>query len=163
MSDDEHERDYTIENADAGSSATIPCDAGTVKKGGFIMIKGRPCKVLNIAVSKTGKHGHAKCNFTATDIFTGKKLEDMVPSSHGTTVPIVTKADWEIIDISEDGEITLMDEGGNQKVDLNLPLIPKGFDKEIREAWNEGENTVSVTVQSAVGEEQVISFKKEAN
>ena len=42
------------------------------------MIKGKPCKVLNISVSKTGKHGHAKCNFTATDIFTGKKLEDMV-------------------------------------------------------------------------------------
>jgi len=156
MSDD----DYKIESADAGASATIPCDAGTIKKGGFIMIKGRPCKVLNIAVSKTGKHGHAKCNFTATDIFTGKKLEDMTPASHGTTVPIVTKADWEIIDISDDGELTLMDEGGNQKVDLNLPLIPTGYGEEIREVWAEGENQVMVTVQTAVGEEQVISHKK---
>lgn len=125
------------------------------------MIKGRPCKVVNIAVSKTGKHGHAKCNFTATDIFNGKKLEDMVPSSHGTTVPVVTKTDWEIIDINEDGELTLMDEGGNQKVDLNLPTFPEGFDNEIREAWNEGENSVIVSVQAAVGIEQIISYKKE--
>ena len=85
----------------------------------FMMIKGRPCKVLSISVSKTGKHGHAKCNFLATDIFTGKKLEDMVPSAHGTTVPIVNKSEWEILDIGEDGALTLMDEGGNQKVDVN--------------------------------------------
>ncbi len=127
------------------------------------MIKGRPCKVVNIAVSKTGKHGHAKCNFTATDIFTGKKLEDMVPSSHGTTVPIVTKTEWEIIDISDDGELTLMDEGGNQKVDVNLPTVPEGFGEEISNAWDGGENTIVVTVQKAVGEEQVISYKKENN
>jgi translation initiation factor 5A len=128
-----------------------------------MMIKGRPCKILSISVSKTGKHGHAKCNFLAVDIFTGKKLEDMVPSTHGTTVPIVNKADWEIIDISEDGELTLMDEGGNQKVDLNLPTVPAGFGEEIETAWADGENTIMVTVQTAVNEEAVISYKKEQN
>jgi translation initiation factor 5A len=35
--------------------------------------------------------------------------------------------------------------------------------KEIREAWNGGENSVIVSVQSAVGIEQVIAFKKEGN
>lgn len=126
-----------------------------------MMIKGHPCKVLNISVSKTGKHGHAKCNFTATDIFTGKKYEDMIPSSHGTTVPIVNRSDWEIIDIEEGGEITLMDEGGNQKTDLNLPSFPETLGDEIREAWNGGENSVIVTVQAAVGIEQIIAYKKE--
>lgn len=124
------------------------------------MIKGKPCKVLSISVSKTGKHGHAKCNFTATDIFTGKKLEDMIPSTHGTSVPIVNKTDWEIIDIGEGDELTLMDEGGNQKTDLNLPSVPEELANEIREAWNDGENSVMVTVQAAVGIEQVISYKK---
>ena len=127
----------------------------------YMMIKGKPCKVLSISVSKTGKHGHAKCNFVATDIFTGKKLEDMVPSTHGTTVPIVTRTDWEIIDIDEEGELTLMDEGGNQKTDLNLPTVPEGLGDEIRAAWDGGENSVIVTVQAAVGQEQVIAFKKE--
>ena len=126
------------------------------------MIKGKPCKVLNISVSKTGKHGHAKCNFTATDIFTGKKYEDMIPSTHGTTVPIVNKSEWEVIDINEDGELTLMDEGGKQKTDLNLPTFPEGLDDEIKDAWAGGENSVMVTVQAAVGIEQVIGFKKES-
>jgi len=158
MSDNE----YNIESADAGASETIPMEAGQIKKGGYIMIKGKPCKVLNISVSKTGKHGHAKCNFTATDIFTGKKLEDMVPSSHGTTVPIVNRTEWEIIDIGEDGELTLMDEGGDQKTDVNLPSYPENMAQEIRDAWADGENQVSVTVQAAVGIEQVVAFKKTA-
>lgn len=128
----------------------------------YMMIKGFPCKVLNISVSKTGKHGHAKCNFTATDIFTGKKYEDMIPSTHGTTVPIVKKAEWEIIDIGDNDELTLMDEAGNQKTDLNLPTFPEGLGDEIRNAWNGGENSVIVSVQSAVGIEQVMSYKKEA-
>jgi len=128
----------------------------------YMMIKGNPCKVLNISVSKTGKHGHAKCNFVATDIFTGKKYEDMIPSTHGTTVPVVNKSEWEIIDIEGD-ELTLMDEGGNQKTDLNLPTFPETLADDIRNAWNGGENSVMVTVQSAVGIEQVIAFKKENN
>lgn len=126
------------------------------------MIKGKPCKILSISVSKTGKHGHAKCNFTAVDIFTGKKLEDMIPSTHGTTVPIVNRADWEIIDIEGD-ELTLMDEGGNQKTDLNLPTYPDSMAEEIRNAWDGGENTITVTVQGAVGIEQVVAWKKENN
>jgi len=157
MSDD----DYHIESTDAGASATIPMEAGQIKKGGYMMIKGNPCKVLSISVSKTGKHGHAKCNFTAVDIFTGKKLEDMIPSTHGTTVPIVNKSDWEVIDIDGD-ELTLMDEGGNQKTDLNLPTYPETLSDEIREAWNGGENSVIVSVQSAIGIEQVIGYKKES-
>jgi translation initiation factor 5A len=127
-----------------------------------MMIKGKPCKVLNISVSKTGKHGHAKCNFTATDIFTGKKYEDMIPSTHGTTVPIVNRSEWEIIDIDGD-ELTLMDEAGNQKTDLNLPSYPETLAAEITEAWNGGENSVMVTVQSAVDIEQIIGFKKEVH
>jgi len=158
MSDD----DYKIESADAGASATIPMEAGQIKKGGYIMIKGKPCKVLSISVSKTGKHGHAKCNFLATDIFTGKKLEDMVPGSHGTTVPVVVRTEWEIIDIGEDGELTLMDEGGNQKTDVNLPPHPPTMAQEIRDAWADGENQISCTVQAAVGIEQVVAWKKEA-
>lgn len=159
MADDD-DAQYAMENADSGASDTIPMEAGQIKKGGHMMIKGKPCKVLSISVSKTGKHGHAKCNFTATDIFTGKKLEDMIPSSHGTTVPIVNKSEWEIIDIEGD-ELTLMDEGGNQKTDMNLPTYPETMAQEIRDAWNGGENSVMVTVQAAVGIEQVIGYKKE--
>lgn len=70
--------------------------AGLVRKNGHMVIKGRPCKVIDVSTSKTGKHGHAKCHFVAQDIFTGKKMEDLVPSSHNLAVPNVTRTEYQV-------------------------------------------------------------------
>jgi hypothetical protein len=79
---DEEEAEETFESTDAGSSHTYPMEGGQIRKGGYIMIKGNPCKVSDVSTSKTGKHGHAKCHFVALDIFTSRKMEELVPSSH---------------------------------------------------------------------------------
>ena len=49
----------TFDTADAGASETNPMEAGQIKKGGYICIKGRPCKVVSISTSKTGKHNES--------------------------------------------------------------------------------------------------------
>jgi translation initiation factor 5A len=44
MSDSEEH--HFESKADAGASKTYPQQAGTIRKNGYIVIKNRPCKVL---------------------------------------------------------------------------------------------------------------------
>ncbi|CAJ1027286.1 hypothetical protein IOCL1545_000461000, partial [Leishmania shawi] len=80
MSDEDH--DFSHQGGGDNASKTYPLAAGALKKGGYVCINGRPCKVIDLSVSKTGKHGHAKVSIVATDIFTGNRLEDQAPSTH---------------------------------------------------------------------------------
>ena len=153
MSDEE-----TFESTDAGGSKTYPLEAGAIKKGGYIMIKGHPCKVVNMSTSKTGKHGHAKVNFTALDIFTNKKMEDIVPSSHTTTVPFVSRSDYQLIDIGDDGFLSLMEDSGDTKDDIKMPEDAV-LSAEIQKAFDNGDD-VMVNVVSAMDTEQVMGWKK---
>ena len=110
---------------------------------------------------KTGKHGHAKCHFVAIDIFTGKKYEELTPSSHNCDVPHVSRQDYTLLDVSEDGFISLMDDSGNTKDDLALP---KGTDdaeklaEQIQKDFDDGKELV-VSVLKAMGEEMVCAVK----
>jgi len=115
------EDDETFESTDAGASETYPMEAGQIRKGGHIMIKGNPCKVLDVSTSKTGKHGHAKCHFVAQDIFSGKKMEDLVPASHTTNVPFVKKVELQCMGVDDDGFVSLLTDDGGMREDIKLP------------------------------------------
>jgi|TARA_B110000977_G_scaffold94000_1_gene124309 hypothetical protein len=45
MSDEEHSDVEEFEKVESGASTTVPMQAGSVRKGGFMVIKGRPTKV----------------------------------------------------------------------------------------------------------------------
>eukprot|EP01134_Creolimax_fragrantissima_P000598 CFRG0598T1 len=150
---DELEHDFG--GGDAGSALTFPIQCSALRKGGHVIIKGRPCRIVDMSTSKTGKHGHAKVNMTAIDIFTGKKLEDMSPSTHNMEVPIVKRRDFQLLDI-DDGFLSLMNDDGTTKDDLKLPENDLG--KEIQEKFDDGTD-IQVTVISAMNEEQAIGIK----
>ena len=105
----------------SGASLVIPVKAGDLRKGGYAMLKGFPCKITEISTSKTGKHGHAKSNITGLDIFTGKKYVDLSPTSHTMYVPVIKNTEWELCDIDDENYCSLIDENGTMKEDLKLP------------------------------------------
>merc|ERR1712187_669870 len=109
-----------------GASKTYPQQAGEIRKGSHLMIKGRPCKCVEVSTSKTGKHGHAKAHIVAIDIFTGKKLEDLCPTSHNLEVPFVKRTEYQLLNAdASTGEVSLLLEDGGTKDDLNLPTFVK--------------------------------------
>merc|ERR1739841_84449 len=144
-----------FEKGVAGASKTIPTQCSALRKNGFVMIKNRPCKIVEMSTSKTGKHGHAKVHMVALDIFTGKKLEDICPSTHNMNVPNVTRKDYQMVNI-DDGFAELMDDDGEPKDDLKVPEDDIG--KEVTQKFNDGEQ-FSVTVLSACGEERIVGTK----
>merc|ERR1712187_869506 len=111
---------------DSGASQTYPQQAGEIKKGSHLMIKGHPCKCIEVSTSKTGKHGHAKAHIVALDIFTSKKYEDLCPTSHNLEVPFVKRTEYQLLNADKDtGEVSLLLEDGGTKDDLNLPDFQK--------------------------------------
>merc|ERR1711934_726982 len=151
-----------FETAESGASLTYPAAAGSIRKGAHIVIKGRPCKVLEMTTSKTGKHGHAKCHFTATDIFTGKKCEMLESSTHNCDVPNVHRAEYTLLDIDDDGFVSLMEESGDTKDDLQLPSGTDDSNKlaeDLKAAFDDGKDVI-VTVLSAMNEEMIIAMRE---
>ncbi|RWS29872.1 eukaryotic translation initiation factor 5A-1-like isoform X1 [Leptotrombidium deliense] len=149
--------DSEYQSASAGASATYPVQCSALRKNGHVMIKGRPCKVIEMSTSKTGKHGHAKVHLVGLDIFTQKKYEDLCPSTHNIDVPNVTRTDLQLIDISDDGFASLMTDKGDTRDDLKIPEGELGA--KIRDEFKKPDASVIVTVLSAVGEEAIIASK----
>ena len=119
-SDSDDQVDF--QQAESGASNSFPQQCSSLRKNGFVLIKERPCKIVEMSTSKTGKHGHAKVHLVGIDIFTGKKYEDICPSTHNMMVPVVNRKEYALMDISDDGFVSLLDEDKNEtRDDIKLP------------------------------------------
>lgn len=63
------------------------------------MISDHPCKIIELAVSKPGKHGSAKVCMTGNDIFSGKKIQTIYGTSETVMAPVVKKCELRVADI----------------------------------------------------------------
>ena len=122
MAESDNEGDYDFNQGESGASSTFPMQCSALRKNGFVVIKDRPCKIVEMSTSKTGKHGHAKVNMVGIDIFTGKKYEDVCPSTHNMMVPNVQRKEYSLMDITDDGFVSLFDPEKNEtRDDIKLP------------------------------------------
>ena len=102
------------------ASLFVPTQCGTLHAGDHMLINDRPCKIVDVNTSKTGKHGAAKAHFIAIDIFTNKKYTYLETTTKNINVPIVTKTDYQLIGIDDDS-VSYLDEKGIIMDDLYMP------------------------------------------
>lgn len=95
-------------------------NATEVKVGTNIIVDGTPCTVKSIDVSKTGKHGHAKCRIEAVPIISGNKKVFVVPGHERLEVPSVDKKKAQVMSKSN-GKVTLMDLESFETLDVPCP------------------------------------------
>ncbi|MGC8982312.1 MAG: translation initiation factor IF-5A [Desulfurococcaceae archaeon] len=70
---------------------------GNLKIGGYVIIDGEPCRIIDISKAKTGKHGSAKATITAVSLLTKSKKVLVAPVDAQVEVPIVEKRVGQII------------------------------------------------------------------
>jgi len=126
-----------------------PIKCSAVEMSSHVMIKNRPCKIVKISASDDDQ-----VHLTGLDIFTQKKLEETFPSGQDMEVPIVKQTEYKLLDVADDGFLSLEGEDGNFRDDLKLPEGELG--EEIAGCIHDGKE-VKCTVLSACGEELVIS------
>ena len=56
------DEDELFDLVSSEASLTYPIQASALRKNGFAMMKGHPCKIIDMCTSSPGKHGHAKVN-----------------------------------------------------------------------------------------------------
>ena len=84
----------------AGDDVSKPVDVGSLREGGYLIVDGEPCRIVEITKSKPGKHGSAKARIVAIGVFDGVKRSIVKPVNATAEVPIIEKRSGQIFAVT---------------------------------------------------------------
>ena len=103
-------------------------NATEARVGTNILVDGAPCTVKKIDISKTGKHGHAKCRIEAVNLLNGNKKVFVVPGHDRLEVPLVDKRKGQVLSVTD--KASVMDLENFETIEMDIPEELKGQLKE---------------------------------
>lgn len=108
-------------------------NATEAKVGTNIIVDGVPCTIKSIDISKTGKHGHAKCRIEAVPMIEGSKKVFVIPGHDRLEVPVVNKRKAQVLS-KGNGTASIMDLESFETIEVAVP------EEEVLNDIVEGEN-----------------------
>ncbi|MFH8081007.1 MAG: translation initiation factor IF-5A [Candidatus Aenigmatarchaeota archaeon] len=105
-----------------------------LKKGSYVTIDGVPCKVDDISISKSGKHGHAKVRVDAIGLLDGIRKSIVKPADARVETPIVLKKKAQVLAIIGN-KAQLMNLEDYSVLELDIPEELQGKLKEGEEIF----------------------------
>ncbi len=111
--------------------------ATEARVGTNIIYEGECYTVKKIDVSKTGKHGHAKCRIEAANMFTENKKIFVIPGHDKLEIPLVNKNKAQVLSLTE-GKASVMDLESFETIDIDVPekLQSEIAENDNVEYWN---------------------------
>ena len=100
-------------------------NATEARVGTNILLEGACYTVKKMDVSKTGKHGHAKCRIEAANMISGNKKVFVVPGHDRFEVPMVNKNKAQVLSISGN-KASVMDLESFETIEMDFPEELKG-------------------------------------
>jgi len=108
-------------------------DGSQTRAGNVIMVDGIPCTVRSNDISKTGKHGHAKCRIEAISLLDGKKKVFIAGGHERLDVPLINKNKAQVLSIAEN-KVSVMDLESFETLEMIIP-------EELKDELKEGDQT----------------------
>src|SRR3989337_4570561 len=103
-----------------GECMTKPVDVGSLRVGGYMIIDNEPCRIVDIAKSKPGKHGSAKARIVAIGVFDGQKRQFVKPVDLNAQIPIIDKRPGQVFAVNPSG-VQIMDLETFEYLDAPFP------------------------------------------
>ena len=94
--------------------------AGSLQKGNYVVMDGVACVVSDVSISRPGKHGHAKVNFSGVGLLDGKKRNMVLPGSDNVEIPIIDKRNAQVLSV-HGTSCNVMDSESFESFDLDIP------------------------------------------
>ena len=107
------------------------------------MVDGVPCITKSNDISKTGKHGHAKCRIEAISILDGKKKVFACGGHDRLDCPLIEKKRAQLLSIAEN-KASIMDMESFETTEIAMPA-----EDELRNELHEGDQVEYWTIEGA--------------
>ncbi len=127
-----------------------PSELGDLKVGSYVLIEGEPCRIVDYAKSKPGKHGAAKARVVAIGVFDGVKRSFVKPVSAQVEVPIIEKSGGQVISLLPNS-VQIMD-----LENYEIFEAPQPEDKELKSNMASG---VEVEYWRILGRTKIMRIK----
>ena len=114
--------------------ATKKASSGSLQKGSYVVMEGAACRVVEVQVSRPGKHGHAKVRLTAVGIVDSKKRVAVMPGHDKLDAPVIEKKTAQVLSITGD-MANIMDNESFETFDMQIP-------DELKEQVRSGSNVL---------------------
>jgi translation initiation factor 5A len=112
-------------------------NASQARPGITILVDDVACVVKSNDISKTGKHGHAKCRIEAVSVLDGKKKVFVVGGHERLEVPMIEKSRGQVLSLIGD-KASIMDMETFETIELPISEELKNDvkDGDQIEYWN---------------------------
>jgi len=94
-------------------------NATEAKVGTNIIVEGMPCTIKKIDISKTGKHGHAKCRIECSGIISETKKVFVIPGHDRLEIPLVEKRKGQVLSVGD--KVSIMDLENFETLEVECP------------------------------------------
>lgn len=126
-------------------------EVSKLKVNSFIVIDDEPCRIVDLATSKVGKHGSSKTRIVAIGLFDGAKKDMVLPSDSKVEVPVIDKRNGQVVSMMGNN-LLLMDLETYQTFETPFP-----DDEELASKITEG---VEVEYWDIMGRKKITRVKK---